>query len=222
MGLGCLNPGKCNCGPRVLLWDLDREYPTLTSLAACQAVYDSLGIQADLASNSEYTGDIDDYDFILASWIAYDPSWLADLATWSGRLLLAGDYERVPPASPIGNPVSNAWINAFCVAKGIDISIDGNDYVRSVFNRVATTDISTAMAAIGGDLNSSITVGASATELYESVAFFPTPPPAPVPVTARHRIGNIDYVIHGDGTTFVTAGNVASWADWLEELATVP
>ncbi|QDV23851.1 hypothetical protein Q31a_21580 [Aureliella helgolandensis] len=74
-GLGCLNPGKCSCERRVLLWDVGRESPSLTSLEACQDVYDGLGIASDLASADEYSVSLSNYKRILAVWTAEDPPW---------------------------------------------------------------------------------------------------------------------------------------------------
>ncbi|QDV22910.1 hypothetical protein Q31a_12030 [Aureliella helgolandensis] len=219
MGLGCLNPGKCNCEPRVLLWDVGRESPSLTSLEACQDVYDGLGIASDLASADEYSGSLSNYKLILAVWTAEDPPWLGQLTSWTGRLLLAGDYYRAPPdPPPRGNPLSNAWINALCTTKGVDIQIDSDVINRSVYARTVSNDLTSSTASLSGGVHSTITVGPSATQLYHSVGTFGAPPY--IPCVARHRVGDIDYVVNGDGTMFVTAGAVASKSAWLEQLFT--
>ncbi|WP_145077079.1 hypothetical protein [Aureliella helgolandensis] len=89
---------------------------------------------------------------------------------------------------------------------------------RSVYARTVSNDLTSSTASLSGGVHSTITVGPSATQLYHSVGTFGAPPH--IPCVARHRVGDIDYVVNGDGTMFVTAGAVASKAAWLEQLFT--
>lgn len=198
------NPGCCDCGVKVLLWDDNRPSGT-ADLSACKTVYDGLGITAHRPSS--FTGDITDYFLIIIHWAESDPSWIADLSTWAGRLFITGDYERVSPP-PYGLPTANAWINALASAYSVGISIDGNVIAATTYGRSVSNDLTSTQSVLRGDLFSSVT---GHTALYASGANV---------VMRRRTLSGIDWVIHGDGTSLLTAGNVSLNADFLQAIAT--
>lgn len=206
--MGWFGPsGDCGCcSPQVLLWDYNRASGK-TDLSACKTVYDSLGITAHLPAS--FTGDIDDYFCIIMLWPEGDPSWLADLASWAGRLFIAGDYHR-PDTPPHGAPAANAWINALASTYSVGISIDGVVIASTFFNRSVTNDLTSTQAILHGDLFSTVT---GHTALYETGADV---------VMRRRTLSGIDWLIHGDGTSLVAAGGVSSNANFLEKIALEP
>lgn len=198
--------GSCGCcGSQVLLWD-DERPSGMTDLSACKTVYDGLGITAHLPAS--FTGDIDDYFLIIMLWPESDPSWIADLSTWAGRLFIAGDYERVTP--PIGTPTANTWINALASTYSVGISIDGNVIASTTYNRSVSNDLTSTQSILYGDLFSSVT---GYTALYAAGSDV---------VMRRRTLSGIDWIIHGDGTSLVTAGRVSDNANFLHKIANEP
>lgn len=204
MGLGCLNPGKCKCSTvDVLLWDTDRQ--ASVNLTQLKAHYNGSGLTAH--DSSDWTGTLDDYALIIWPLANADPSWIADLASWAGRLVITGDFG--PTFSG-----SNTYVNALLTSNGIGISLDNDQHanVLGAYFDVSEPGVETDITDgdITGAVFSNVT-GGGTVYLWKT--------DTSKVVVAREVDSGIDWVVCGDANLF---DNTTYNTDWFDILQSAP
>lgn len=183
--------GCCCCGSsslpatKVLLWNTNNE--GFGGLNSVKAVYDTFGVVADLSTT--WSGILSDYGLIIFLAPISDPSWWGQIsgATWTGRILLAGEFQDFTG--------TNNFVNSKTGLSGLTLTPQAPSPAAGCSSEEATV----TAHALTTDTNrlffadsSSISGGNT---LYTS-------PFLSLPIIQQNRVGDIDWVVSGDSSCF--------------------
>jgi hypothetical protein len=208
MGLGCLNPGKCKCvatiGANILLWEID-SLLSWTDLSAIKAHYNGNGLTAH--DSTDWTGTLSDYGLIIWPAANADPTWIGDLSSWAGRLVVTGEY------SPVFSG-SNTYINALLSSESLSISLANDQHANTPGSFLDVSEPGVATDIADGDIT-----GSNFSDVDGGTPVYVWKTDTSKAVVAREVSSGIDWVVCGDANLF---DNTTYNTDWFDILQSAP